>query len=234
MNSIWILATFLVLLTQALLGERSEFPLEKGTFWVYDGNVAWVAPNTTEVQRRTINWRMEIIDVISRDLVIAAVVKGHPRDLISFDPKREPGVSVIVQVHLRKHYLLEGERAQAVLKRVKDPSDLLSDLVRESEVFLETPISLGQRFCQAEMSTRTDWRNCWFVEEERTPSVKSIPGVPADWDGPEYGIAYRSLPSSEFVSFAPGIGLTSYDFSHHETSSYVQLKLTAFGRRESQ
>jgi hypothetical protein len=233
MNTIRILATFLVLLTQAF-GERSEFPLEKGTFWDYDGNVAWVAPNTAVVQRQTITWRMEIIDVISRDLVVAAVVKGHPRDLISFDPKREPGVSVIVQVHLRKHYLLEGERAQAVLKRLKDPSDVLSDLVRESEVFLETPVSLGQRFCQTEMMTRTDWRNCWFVEEERTPSVKSVPGVPADWDGPEWGIAYRSSPSSEFVAFAPGIGLTSYDYGRDGTTAYVQLKLTAFGRRETQ
>jgi len=228
-----ILAVFLYVLTQALPPERSEFPLEKGTFWVYDGNVAWVAPNTPAVQRQTINWRMEVIDVISRDLVVAAVVKGHPRDLISFDPKREPGVYVIVQVNLRKHYLLEGERAQTVLKRVKDPSDLLSDLVRESEVFLETPVTLGQRFCQTEMLTRTDWRNCWFVEEERTPSIKYIPGVPVGWNGPEYGIVHRSLPSDEFVGFAPGIGLTFYDFSHHGTTSEVQLKLTAFGRRES-
>jgi len=229
-----ILAAFFFVLTQALPPERSEFPLDKGTFWVYAGNVTWVTPETPAVQRRTITWRMEIVDVIPRDLLVAAVVKGHPRDLIWFDPKREPGVYVIVQVNLRKHYLLEGERAQTVLKRVKDPADLLSDLVRESEIFLETPVTLGQRFCQTEMLTRTDWRYCWFVEEERTPTVKSIPGVPVDWDGPEYGIVYRSLPSDEFVGFAPGIGLTSYDFSHHGTNSYVQLKLTAFGRRESQ
>jgi hypothetical protein len=230
MQGIWILTTFLYFLQQAPPVERSEFPLEKGNYWLYQGNVAWVETNSTAVQRRTINWRMEVTEVISRDLVVAAVLKGHPRDLIWFDPKREPGSYVIVQVNLRKHYLLEGDRAQVVLKRLKDPSDLLSDLIRDSEVFLETPVTLAQRFCEAEMLTRTDWMYCWFVEEERTPTVKTVPGVRADWDGPEWGIVHRSLSSHEIIGFAPGIGLTSYDFGHHGTTSEVQLKLTEFGR----
>jgi len=234
MNTVWMLTTLFYVLTQGPPPERPEFPLEKGTYWVYEGNVVWTAPNSTTVQRQSVKWRMEVTDVISRDLLVVAVLKGYPRDLLGFDPKKEPGVSVIIQVSGRKHYLLDGVRAQAALKRIKDPSDLLVDLVRDNEIFLETPISLGQRFCEAGMLTRTDWMNCWIVEEERVPTVKTIPGVPAEWDGPEYGISYRSLPSHEIIGFAPGIGITSFDSGHHGTSAEVQLKLIEFKRPDSQ
>ena len=141
MNTVWMLTTLFYFLTQGPPPERPEFPLEKGTYWVYGGNVAWTAPKSTIVQRQSVKWRMEVADVISRDMLVMAVLKGYPRDLLGFDPKKEPGVYVIIQVSGRKHYLLAGERAKAALKRIKDPSDLLVDLVQEDEVFLETPIS---------------------------------------------------------------------------------------------
>jgi hypothetical protein len=228
MNAVWFLSALFFLLPQAPPPDHAEFPLEKGNYWVYEGNVAWTDGNTKTVQRRSIQWRMEVTDVISRGLVVGVVLRGHPHDLIDFEPKRQPGVYVILQVHQRKYYLLAGERAQLALKRLQEPSDLLIDLVRDNEIFLETPITLGQRFCEAGMMTRDDWMNCWFVEEERTPTVKSLPGVAADWDGPEWGIVHRSLPSAEFLGFAPGIGLTSYDFGHNGSVSEVQLKLTEF------
>src|SRR5688572_11172119 len=126
MQGIWILTTFLYFLQQASPVERSEFPLERCNYWLCHGNVAWVETNSTAVQRRSIGWRMEVTEVISRDLVVAAVLKRHPRELIWVDPTREPSTYVIVQVNLRQHYLLEAERAQAALKLLKEPSDLLS------------------------------------------------------------------------------------------------------------
>jgi hypothetical protein len=218
------------LLGQNPVADAHEFPLEAGMYWNYEGNVVWSEAGASAVQRRQMTWRMEIVEVITRDWTTAAVLKGHPRDLVFFDPKREPRTSILVSVNLQKYYLPEGDRAQAALNRLKDPQDLLMGLVRESELFLEAPISLGKRFCGTEMLTRTDDQYCWWVDEEREPSIKSIPGTQPGWDGPEYTISFRAPSSSEFIGFAPGIGITSYDFSHHGTWSEVQLKLTAFGR----
>jgi hypothetical protein len=226
----WFLTLALGFLAQNLFAERHEFPLEPGRYWDYQGNVVWADPGASAVQRRTVTWRMEIVEVITRDWTTAAVLKGHPRDLMFFDPKREPRTSLLVSVNLQKYYLLEDDRAQEALSRLKDPQDLLMGLLRESELFLEAPVSIGKRFCDTEMLTRTDTLYCWWVDEEREPSIKTIPGMEPGWDGPEYTMSFRSPSSSEFIGFAPGIGITSYDFSHHGSPSNVQLKLTAFGR----
>jgi len=226
----WLLTLVLYFLGQNPNAERHEFPIEPGMYWIYEGNVVWPEPGATAVQRRQITWRMEITEVITRVWSTVAVVKGHPRDLVFFDPKREPRTSLLVSVNLQKYYLIESDRVQAALNRLKDPTDLLTGLVRESELFLEAPISIGKRFCDTEMLTRTDDQYCWWVDEEREPTIKSIPGIQPGWDGPEYTMSFRSPSSSEFIGFAPGIGITSYDFSHHGTRSEVQLKLTAFGR----
>ena len=229
----WLLTLALGFLGQSPVAERHEFPLEPGMYWNYEGNVVWAEPGASAVQRRQITWRMEIVEVITRDWTTVAVLKGHPRDLVFFDPKREPRTSLLVSVNLQKYYLLEGDRVQPALNRLKDPKDLLMGLVRESELFLEAPISLGKRFCDTEMLTRTDDQYCWWVDEEREPSIKSIPGMQPGWDGPEYTMSFRSPASNQSIGFAPGIGITSYDFNHRATSSDVQLKLTAFGRTAS-
>ena len=229
----WLLTLALGFLGQNPAIDRPEFPLEPGMYWNYEGNVVWTEPGASAVQRRRITWRMEVVEVITRDWTTTAVLKGHPRDLVFFDSKREPRTSLLVSVNNQKYYLLEGDRVQPVLTRLRDPKDLLIGLVRESELFLEAPIAIGKRFCDTETLTRTDILYCWWVDEEREPSIKSIPGMQPGWDGPEYTMSFRSPSSSEFIGFAPGIGITSYDFNHHGTPSEVQLKLTAFGRTAS-
>ena len=230
MGNSWISLIVLYLFSQVQGPAPPDLPLEKGSYWVYRGNVAWTAANSATVQRQSIEWRTEVTEVIERDSLVVAVLKGHPRDLISFEPKRQPGLHLLVQVSGRKHYMVSAPRAETVLKRIKDPSDLLADLFQEGEIFLETPLSLGQRFCETAGLARTDWMYCWIVEEERTPTVKRVPGVPSMWDGPEYGIYRRTLPSHEVLGFAPGIGVTSYDFMQNSSVSEVQLKLVEFGR----
>ena len=157
----WLLSLALGFLGQSQVAERHEFPFEPGMYWNYEGNVVWTEPGTSAVQRRPITWRMEIVEVITRDWTTVAVLKGHPRDLVFFDPKREPRTSLLVSVNLQKYYLLEGDRVQPALNRLKDSKDLLMGLVRESELFLEAPVSLGKRFCDTEMLTRTDDLYCW-------------------------------------------------------------------------
>ena len=111
----WLLTLALGFLGQSPVAERHEFPLEPGMYWNYEGNVVWAEPGASAVQRRQITWRMEIVEVITRDWTTAAVLKGHPRDLVFFDPKREPRTLLLVSVNLQKYYLLEGDRVQPAL-----------------------------------------------------------------------------------------------------------------------
>jgi hypothetical protein len=210
--------------------EPAQFPLTPGMFWIYSGNVAWSTPGTPSVQRRSITWRMEIGELVEREFAVAVVVTGYPRDLVFYEPDRSPRRWLIVRINGGRHYLIDPDRADAVLRRMKDPADLLIGLVRESEIFLVTPLALDQRFCETEALARADGRYCWWIDEERNPGAPII-GAPAGWDGLEYAMTYRSLSSTETTAFGRGVGMTSFDFVHHGTTSEVQLRLTEVGRR---
>jgi len=226
-----VLATTLVA-AQSISLARADFPVEQGLYWDYSGIITRNVPGLVSLQTRAVSRRMEITEVIKRTWwITAAVLKGHPRDLTTFEPDTPPGDYLLVKVHLQKHYLLQGDRALAAARRLRDTNDSLVDLVRESEVILESPLFVGQRFCETAMLTRIDVQNCWFIDTERNPSLESVPGLPPGWDGPEYELTYQSQSASEVVGFAPGIGITSYDYARTSDRSYVQLKLTALGRR---
>jgi hypothetical protein len=219
-------------LAQSISLARADFPVEQGLYWDYSGLVAREVPGLVSIQTRTVSWRMEITEVIKREWwITAAVLKGHPRDLTTFEPDTPPGDYLLVKAHLQKHYLLQGDRALAAARRLRDSTDSLVDLVRDSEIILESPLFVGQRFCDAAMLTRLDVQNCWYIDTERNPSLESVPGLPPAWDGPEYELTYRSAAATEVIGFAPGIGITSYDYARASDRSYVQLKLTALGRR---
>ena len=98
------LLTSLVARWRRMRPSAAEWPLEPGGFWVYAGNVAWVPSGGTAVQRRALTWRMEVTDLVEREFAVAAVVTGHPRDLIAYQPGREPRTSLIVRVNGGRHY----------------------------------------------------------------------------------------------------------------------------------
>ena len=217
---------------QSISLARADFPFEQGVYWDYSGLVSREVPGLVSLQTRTVSRRMEITEVIKRTWwITAAVLKGHPRDLTTFEPDAPPGDYLLVKVNLQKHYLLKGDRALAAARRLRDATDSLVDLVRDDEVILESPLFLGQRFCGTATLTRVDERECWYIDTERNPSLGLIPGLPPGWDGPEYELTYKSQSATEVVGFAPGIGITSYDYARASDRSYVQLKLTALGRR---
>jgi hypothetical protein len=216
-------------LAQGVPPTPAEFPLDPGTYWVYSGRVAWMAPGSATVQRRELTWRMEVREVIAREFATAAIITGHPRDLIWYQPDRQPQTSVVVRVSGGRHYLVGPERSAEVISRMKDAADSRAGLVRESEAFLVTPIALDQRICEAEFLTRADGMYCWWVDEERNPGPP-IKAAPAVWDGLEYAMTYRAIGSTETVAFGRGVGITSYDFTHHGTTSDVQLRLVEVGR----
>src|SRR5262249_48872592 len=108
---------------------KGGFPLSKGSYWVYRGRVkgreTQVNCGSTKHVEQTLAWKMEVVETINRDRIVAAVIKGYLYDLK--DPRGIKGGKIemartdylLIRVGEEKCYLLDGDGMAAALKRLR-------------------------------------------------------------------------------------------------------------------
>jgi hypothetical protein len=206
-------------------GDEVGFPLVKGSVWTYRGTVRWVEPGSTLPRDRTLTWTMGVLDVVQRDFVTAAIIKGFPDDLAWYQEGKPPGEGIIVQVS-NKSYVLKETRAEQARKRLLDGQDALIGLVDDDELVLDLPLHPGKRFGPVEQLTRPDTFYSWFVESAQA-WVGGVRGVP-EQPRTAYRLALRSLPDHTFIDVVPGIGIVRYVYGHHGTLSEADVRLVEY------
>ncbi len=204
------------------------FPMAKGTYWVYKGPVKWTPVDSDEIQEQVMTWKMEITEVLQRDGIRAAVVTGHPSDLVFYEEGRVPRDYLIVSVNDQKYYLVSGERAQAALRRFKDSQDVLVDFVHDSELWLDLPLTPGKSFGETAQIARPDRMYAWTVDKEEPAQLAGIVGIPAIADATAFELKLTTLPETETVEFVLGLGITRFTYDHHGTVASVDLKLSEY------
>ncbi|MGH9862596.1 MAG: hypothetical protein ACRD35_04155 [Candidatus Acidiferrales bacterium] len=211
-------------------GQHPEavFPLGKGTVWVYEGLVRWTLPGSDKKLEKKITWKIEIVDTVRRDSLLAAVVKGHPADLAWYEEERTPGDYWIIRLDPGKFYLVEPFRFQEVRRRLENPADRLDALVRDEELFLDSPLAKGKKWGEPEALKRDDLLYQWLVEEERPVRLRIVQGVEAADRVTQYRLAYRTLPDHTVVDFVPGVGIIHYVYAHHGTVAEADVKLVEY------
>jgi hypothetical protein len=228
--ALWFGAVGLLPVQQADHVTQAPFPLIQGSHWVYEGTVRWTPPGSTQVFEKLILWEMEIVETLDRRAVVAARVKGHPRDLAWYENGREPTEYLIVQVWQNRYYLLQGERAAEVLKELRTDKPQYAHLVREGELFLEFPLVEGRAFGEASQLTREDRFYCWVVgqgQRNTLPGIKRTSTQPVSiWE-----ITQRTIGGVESFDFGVGVGFTRYRFHHNGTVSDFDLKLVEYGHK---
>lgn len=230
-RSLLILLAFL-LLAPAAVGEEA-FPLTKGTYWVYRGPAKWTDNGTTV--NKTVTVKMQVLETIKRQHVLFAVVQGHPSDFRS--DQRDAPHFLIVRAGAGAYYLLRGERLDVALKRIRNPKDDLLDLVKESELFLDLPLTIGKVFGETGQITRQDGNDTthrwlWMVFKAVTRTFADVKGITPAKKWTEYKLFYRTNPDEQWISFVPGIGITSYTYRHHPDIEGAQLSLVEFHQGE--
>ena len=215
----------------ALAGEPlvNAFPLTEGTVWIYEGPVKWTLPDSAEVTEEVLTWEMEVIETIQRQQVFAAMVKGHPLELAWYEEgKTKPGEHLIVRVGGDKYYLLSGDRAKDTWERLQDEDDILVDLVKDHELFLDLPLVPNKGFGETFQLTRQDWMYFWVVQGEEQVTLTDVKGLSSTDEMTQYELALRTIPAHQIVSFVPGIGFTHYVYSHHGTVAEMDLALVEY------
>jgi hypothetical protein len=211
-------------------GEVEAFPLAPGAYWVYRGPVSWTPVGADHPKQAEMTWRTGVVGEARRQHVSGFLLKGFPSDLSWYEEGKQPSERLLVRVGSALFYLLEGERVQTVLSRLRDEQDLLQDLVRESELFLAVPLERGQVIGETAMITRTDLSYCWTVENQAPLEAARLTGPAAPPGATEFVLAMRSRPDHQIVKFTPGIGITGYTYVHHGTVSECDLRLFEWGR----
>lgn len=204
---------------------EDPLPLAIGNAWTYTGDVWWAPPESRTVYRENVKWKMEITDIVERDGLRAAVIKGHPQDLMLYEKGREQGDYLLIATDSGKYYLLDGERARAALEQVRDPSNPLIDLVDDPDLILDLPLFVGKRFCSAKELLRPDKLNCWTVSDEQITTLPGIAGVIATEETTSYLLTHRTSANHAIWNFVPGVGFTSFSFGTRGEPSAVELML---------
>jgi hypothetical protein len=209
--------------TDAQESSVNAFPLLMGASWTYEGPVRWPEGGgaNPELREQTMRRRMEVLEVITRGHVIAALLRGHPGDLFSPSPLEvQPSEYLIIQVG-GQFYELRGdsERTTSMLTRLRDEGDELVNLVHAGDLMLDLPLVPGKRFGEPSQITRQDNNYVWLVERE---AKVQLPGL---GERTEFTVRNRTLTGEIAIGFIPGIGISRYSGVHRGTPWEADLKL---------
>jgi hypothetical protein len=212
---------------QAAKPGAAAFPLSAGTTWVYQAVVRWSAPGSTATQEKLIAWKMEVERVIPRGNLVAAVVKGFPRDLDNSKGDTKPAESLIVESGGAKFYWIPPAAFSKVLARLENPADKLENLTADNEIFLQLPLERGNKFCDMTGMIRTDDFYCWVAGEPQVADLAGVKGIPPGAHT-AYPVQFLTANDATSYDFVPGIGITRYSYQVHGTQTDTELRLEEF------
>lgn len=204
------------------------FPLEAGTYWIYQGTLTWAAANANEPQELPLEWKMTVDRVVRRSPMLAAVISGFPRELDGANGAKKPSESLIVQVGTN-YYWIPPDNFAAAMTRLQNPKDNLDGLVTDDEQFLDLPLVRGKKFCNAAGMVRSDHFYCWVAGEPTAADLSGAKGIPAG-DHTEFPVAFLTMEDSTSFVFVPGIGITRYRYQRQGAMAETELYLAEFHR----
>lgn len=207
---------------QAVLSP-AVLPLKSGHAWIYQGVTRWTKPGTGQVLEKKLTWKMQVVEVLQREFITAAIVKGHPADLLWYEDGRERGDYLILSVAQQKFYLVEGPRVAQVLARLRNEGDNLIGIVEDYELFLESPLRLAQTFGALDPVEHTEQMYTWLVESEAPVDLPFIHGLESTQK--QYRLVQRTMPDDTTVDFVPGVGIVRFQYNHHGTVAQTDVKL---------
>lgn len=201
------------------------FPMEKGTYWIYEGTVKWSESQNevSVIKTRKLRWKMEVVESSHKGDVRAALMKGHPGDLAWYEEGTQPGDYLLVRNGNRFFFL-----------HAEDAKDGYRDLVNsgklpgERNIFFAWPLKRGRHFCDPEQHESPDGSYCWSVNDIQSVQLRKMPVKPHAYR--QYELALRTRPDHEIDYLVSGIGITKWIYSHHGSVSDVDVHLVEFHR----
>jgi hypothetical protein len=173
--------------------------------------------------KEEITWKMEVERAFQRNTIVGYEMVGAPWDLAWYEAGKERSKYGIIQAG-GKFYRVPSE----TVIRLLNEDDNLFGLIDENDIFLDTPLVDGKKFCDTISMARPDNMYCWNVGEARLFDSSSTKGIEASKELWEYPIANGTLPDASMLYFVPGVGISGYFYRHHGTVSEVDVHLIEY------
>ena len=199
------------------------FPLAVGNYWIYQcyvmETVRYIGGGRmlpAETTQKT--WRSEITQIVYRkggsEPIAAAFFDSSPRpvfgdlslpvctkdrDFHCLGDKGAP--NILISVNSRRIYQIShwDSAFPEVLRRVQDPNDNLSDLLRYTQI-LDLPLALGKRWGGPFFS--------WHVTQREKNSPIGVQGAGATSNREGFILEASDNTGNQRVTFVPSIGIT--------------------------
>jgi hypothetical protein len=120
-----LLLTLLIVCLAAGVNSHSQsrtaepFPMEEGTTWVYRGVVRWYDMKSQKTVAATVTSRSEVVRVIRRNNLVAALIKGFPPDLDWYEGQAPRADWLFVRTSANELHLFGAEEIERKLKRLE-------------------------------------------------------------------------------------------------------------------
>jgi hypothetical protein len=221
------LAAFAPQVVSAADPSSGDWPLAKGAYWVYEGNVTWFNTDTQQEVKEKVTWKVEVTDVVQRDHVTAYVLKGALDDLANYEAGAKPGDYVIIQVGADKFYQANND-ALMRLTAADNADDPLVGLIMPELQLLELPLYKGKVFGDPQQITRPDHMYAWWVTDVKPADVTGIQGVPSGTATDQYVLSLMTTSDNTTQAFVPGLGIVQYSYVHNGTPAEAAVRLVEF------
>ena len=187
-----------------------SFPFAVGNYWIYK---CYVLETVRDVGRgqtlpaETVEktWRSEITKIVyrkgGRESIAAAFFDGSPRP-VAGDLAGDKGVpNILISVNSRKIYQIShlDSAFPDVLRRVQDPNDSLSDLLRYGQI-LDLPLAIGKGWGEPFFF--------WQVTQREKNSLTGVRGAGVTSNREGFVLETSDNTGNVRVTFVPGIGIT--------------------------
>jgi hypothetical protein len=205
---------------------RIGFPFETGTQWVYSRTVKRQLPDAGP-ELKSIHLKAEIVEVVKRAHVSAALMRGCPLGLTVSDTL--PGECLVVQVGTNLLYIMEPPRVPEAIRRLRDREDELVGLLHESEIVIDFPLSVGKRIGESAQITRQCRDDSglnilcsflWTVTADRELDGTLGPR--------EYQLRWQGQSGYRALRFVNGLGITGFAFDHGPSGAGADVNLVAY------
>jgi hypothetical protein len=202
----------------------SYFPLTPGAYWIYKGKVQYTPVGSADVVEKSIQWKMEVVKMIKWDQVIGYEMLGAPWELAWYQDGLQPSRYAIIQIGTERFYRTTIE----TMSRLLNDQDSLDALVTADELFLDSPLTSGKKFCAETQIARPDNMYCWVVGSPAKANLKDVKGLNPGNELLAYPVTQVTLPDTSTYTFVPGVGITGYSYAHHGTISECDIHLVEF------
>jgi hypothetical protein len=207
----------------------SLYPLEKGSYWIYKGNIKWTPEGVDQkVRSQFITWKMTVHEIVESADCRIAVVSGFPGDLAWYDEGTKPKYSLIVLKDkcVHRHSFESQQDALAAARKIAAGD---KDSLNALNCMIEFPLVKGKKYDLTDES-RQDNMYAWYVEQVDKVNIK-VKGYKSSKRKDRFKLIYRTLPDHIIMYFVPGLGITRYVYNHHGTAAFEDLRLVEYGTR---